>query len=394
MDQDGKDLTPSRQRELEGLVAEVAHGRINRRQFIYRAAQLGLATTAIASVLAACGGGETTGASASPQAMDTTLPDKLFFYNWSEYMAPEIKASFQKKYGVKVIETYFEDNEALLAKLKSGVKGYDLTVTSDYMVSIMTKTGLLRPLDMKYIPNFKNVMPRMQKPEYDPETDGKKYSVPYQWGATVVGVRTDVISDPVSKWSDLWNPKYKNNIVMLNDERDVLGAALKMMGYSMNTTSQEELDKAVAKCIEQKPLVRTYTSIATQRMIVQGVGLTEGWTGYVVSAYDALGGKNLRQMVPEEGFDLWTDNAVIPVGGPSPYAAHLFINYLLEPKIAGQLVDYTWFYSPVPAARQYSDPVVWKFTLTDEEMKRGEALRDLGEFGRNYAEAWQKVKEA
>ena len=394
MEQDGENLTPTGQRKLEGLVAEVAHGRISRRQFIYRAAQLGLATSAIASVLAACGGGESTGTTSSPQAMDTTLPDKLFLYNWSEYMAPEIKASFKKKYGIKVVETYFEDNEALLAKLKSGAKGYDLTVASDYMVHIMIKTGLLRPLDMKYIPNFKNLLPRMQKPEYDPETDGKKYSVPYQWGGTVIGVRTDVITDPVSKWSDLWDPKYKGKIVMLNDERDVLGAALKMMGYSLNTTDQEELDKAVAKCIEQKPLVRSYTSIATQRMIVQGVGLTQGWTGYVVSAYEALGRKNLRQVVPEEGYDLWTDNAVIPVGGPSPYAAHLFINYLLEPQIAGQLMDYTWFYSPVPAARQYSDPVVWKFMLTDEEQQRGEALRDLGDFGRNYTEAWQTVKEA
>jgi spermidine/putrescine transport system substrate-binding protein len=394
MEQDGGNPTHSGRRDLEALVGEVAHGRISRRQFIYRAAQLGLATSAIASVLAACGGSESTGATASPQAMETTLPDKLFFYNWSEYMAPEIKTSFEKKYGVKVVETFFEDNEALLAKLKSGAKGYDLTVTSDYMVSIMIKTGLLRPLDMKYIPNFKNVLPRFTKPEWDPETDGKKYSVPYQWGATIVGVRTDVITDPVSKWTDLWNPKYKDNIVMLNDERDVLGAALKMMGYSMNTTNQEELDKAVAKCIEQKPLVRTYTSIATQRMIVQGVGLTQGWTGYVVSAYDALKGKNLRQMVPEEGFDLWTDNAVIPVGGPSPYAAHLFIDYLLKPQIAGQLVDYTWFYSPVPAARQYSDPIVWKFALTDEEMQRGEVLRDLGTFGRNWTEAWQTVKEA
>lgn len=181
---------------------------------------------------------------------------------------------------------------------------------------------------------------------------------------------------------------------MLNDERDVLGAALKMLGYSMNTKNQDELDQAVEKCIEQKPLVKAYTSVATRRSIVEGTGMTQGWTGYILSAIEIVGEDKLSYMLPREGYDLWTDNAVIPVGAKSPYGAHLLMDYICEPKIAGELVDYTWFHSPVPAARDYSDPIVWKFAPTGSDLDRAEALIDLGEFARNYSEAWRKVRSA
>lgn len=383
----------AQQRDLEGLVREVARGCITRRQFLERALALGLSVSAIGTVLSACGTGAAD-ETATPAAMDTTVPDKMILYNWAEYMPSSILKSFEKKYGIKVEETYFEDNEALLAKLKAGARGYDMTVTSDYMVAIMIESGLLVPLDMKYIPNFNNVDERYYKPQWDPGEDGKKYSVPYQWGTTGVGVRTDVVKEPVSSWTDLWDPKYKGQIVMLADEREVLAAALKMLGYSMNSTSQDELDQATAKCIEQKPLVKAYTSTTTRRSIMEGTGMTHGWTGYVLSAYDELGSEKLTYMLPSEGYCLWTDNAVIPVGGKSPYAAHLFMDYICDPKIAGELVDYSWFHSPVPAAEEFSDPIVWKFAPTGSDLERGEPFRDLGDFARNWSEAWRAVRSA
>jgi spermidine/putrescine transport system substrate-binding protein len=380
-------------RDLDGLVGEVARHTISRRQFLERGLALGLSASAIGAVLSACGTGAVD-EGATPAAMETTTPDTMYLFNWADYMPKSILKSFQQKTGIKVEESYFEDNESLLAKLKSGARGYDMTVAADYMVTTMIKSGLLLPLEMKYIPNFKNVEERYYKPEYDNEEDGHKYSVPYQWGTTGVGVRTDVVTEPVSAWTDLWDPKYKGQIVMLNDERDVLGAALKMMGYSMNTKDQGELDQAVEKCIEQKPLVKAYTSIATRRSVVEGTGMTQGWTGYILSAYDIVGEDKLRYMLPSEGYDLWTDNAVVPVGAKSPYATHLLMDYICDPQIAGELVDYTWFHSPVPAAKDYSDPIVWKFAPTGSDLDRAEALIDLGEFTRNYTDAWRKVKEA
>jgi len=380
---------------LRDLIAQVSGGRITRREFGARALALGLSASAIGTVLAACGGEPATNAS-SPTPMDTTLPSQLILYNWTEYMADSILKSFHKKYGVKVVQDYFDDNEALLAKLTAGATGYDIIIPCDYMVQIMKKSGLIQPLDMSLIPNFKYVGERFRNPPYDntEESGGKKYSIPYQWGTTGIGHRTDIVPEPITKWRDLWNPKYKGQIVMLNDVREALGAALLVLGYSLNTTVQSQLDEAVALLIKQKPLVKAYDSITTKRDLVTGVPLVQGWTGYVLAAYDALGRKNLTYELPLEGFCLWTDNAAIPVAAPHPYAAHLFLNYILDPKIAGELIDYTWFSSPVPDARQFSDPIVWQFDTSDEELKRSQVENDLGEFVRNYTEAWAKVKSS
>ena len=378
--------------ELEGLVTEVARKRISRRQFIDRALALGLSAGAIGTVLGACGG--ETESSPSPGVMDTTKPEKLYLFNWAEYMDPALLKKFEQETGIKVVETYYDDNEALLSKLKAGARGYDLCVPSDYMVTVLYNTGLLLPLDMKYIPNFKYVAPRWQKPAYDPETDGNKYSCPYQFGTTGIGVRIDKVTEPITKWADLWNPAYKGQIEMLNDERDVIGAALLTLGYSLNCRDQGQFDEGVAKAIEQKPLVRAYNSNTTRRDLTAGVPLVQGWTGYVLMAYDALGPERLDYVLAEEGFCMYMDSIAIPIGAPSPYAAHLFLNFLFDPKNAAQLTNYTWYHTPVPDATQYIDKMVLAFVPTDQELQRGEQLVDLGEFTRNWADGWAKLKSA
>ncbi len=371
----------------------LAQGQITRRQFVQRALAAGLSASALGSLLAACGSGEST-AGSSPAPMDTTLPAKLSVFNWADYMPGSIKKGFKQKYGVEIDETYFDSNEALVAKLSAGAGGYDIIVPSNDAVHIMMKMGILRALDMQYIPNFKHVMQRFQKPDYDPETDGRKYSVPYQWGTTGIGHRKDIITDSITKYADLWNEKYKGNITMLNDQRDVLGAGLAVLGYTLNTTVQSELDAAVAKLIEQKPLVSAYDSINTKRALVAGTPLVQGWNGYVLQAYDELGPDKLEYVLPAEMIEVWCDNMAVPKSAPNPYAAHLFIDYVLQPKIAADLVNYTWYSSPVPAAKQYSDPIVWSFVPTDEEMARSQFLQDVGEFRTSYDEAWRELKSA
>ena len=372
----------------------LVHKEITRRQFIERALAAGLSLSAVGSILAACGSGGSPEAGSSPDAMATDLPEKLSLFTWADYMPSSIRKSFQQKYGIEVVESYFDSNEALTTKMSAGASGYDIIVPSNDAVHIMMKSGLLRPLDMRFIPNFKNVMTRFQKPDYDPEEDGYKYSVPYQWGTTGIGHRKDIITDPITKYADLWNEKYKGDIIMLNDRRDVLGAGLAVLGYSLNSTSQSELDQALQKLIEQKPLVEAYDSINTKRALVSGTPLVQGWNGYVLQAYDQLGPEKLEYVLPLEMIEVWCDNMAIPKTAPSPYAAHLFMDYLLDPKIAGELVDYTWYSSPVPAAEEFSDPLVWSFVPTDEEMTRSEFLQDLGEFRLKYDDAWRQLKSA
>ena len=377
------------------LIERVARGEMSRREFIKRAAAVGLTLSAAGTVLAACGSGEgETAASASPAPMDTTLPDELVLYNWAEYIAPETVKGFEQKYGIKVKETFYDSNEALLAKLQAGASGYDVVVPDGMTVHIMMKMGLIQPLNMDYIPNFTNVMPSLQAPQYDPGTDGKKYSIPYQWGTTGVGHRKDILKESVTTWEPVFDKANKGGIVMLNDIRDTLGAGLKSLGYSLNTQEQAELDEATQKLIDQKPLVQAYDSANTKRQIISGTPLVHGWSGYILSAYDELGGEKLAYVLPTEGFAMYCDNMAIPANANSPYAAHLFMDYVLDPQVAGQIVDYTWYSSPVPAAEQYSDELVWDFVPDDATLARGELIQDVGEFRRNYEEAWRKLKSA
>jgi len=382
-------------RDVEGLVRELAQGKISRRQFLYRGAQMGLATSAVAGVLAACGTKEAEApAGTSPAPMDTTKPDKLFLYNWSNYMTPGIKKGFKQKYGISIVETYFDDNEALLAKLKSGARGYDVIIPTNYMVQIMVKTGLLLPLNMKYIPNFKYVGPKFASPSFDQWPDGKKYSVPYQWGTTALGVRLDKVSEPITKWAQLWDPAYKQKVNMLNDERDTPGVALRKNGYSINTTSQAELDTATADLIAQKPLVREYDSLNMKRNLVAGVPLVMTWNGDCLLAMQEVGEDKVKYVFPEEGYSVWVDNMCNPIGSPSPYAAHLFMDYLCDPQVNADLTNYNQYSSPIPAADAYTQKFIIDHLPTQAELERGEFLNDVGAFARNYSEAWAKVKSA
>ena len=203
---------------------------------------------------------------------------------------------------------------------------------------VMIMSGLLEPLDMKYIPNFEHVDAPFRNPGYDntDENGGLKYSVPYFSGATGYCQRTDKIATPQTSWATLWDTQYKGQINMLDDERDVLGAALKLLGYSVNTRSQAELDEATQKLIEQKPLVSAYDSTNIKHAVVGGQPLVMCWDGDALQAIDAMGRdaqakKLVRFVHPIEGYSTWTDALVVPVGNNSRYGAHLWMDYLLEP---------------------------------------------------------------
>jgi spermidine/putrescine transport system substrate-binding protein len=396
-------------KDLQGLVSELKYGRISRRQFLYRALAMGLSVPAAGTILAACGSSSSTssGGSASPVAMDTTKPSKLYLYNWADYIAPATVKNFKKQTGITIVESYFDDNESLLARLKAGAGGYDLIVPSDYMVHIMWMSGLLEPLYMKYIPNFVNVMPKFQHPAFDPgkgTPDSPKYSVPWQWGTTGIGYRKDKVNPAPTKWANLFPPQadpWKGQIDMLNDERETPGVALQMLGYSINSTDQNQLNQATQALIQQKPLVRQYDSVNMKRNLSAGVPLVHTWYGDALLAMHYAGKNKVGYDLPEEGFTIWVDNLCIPKGAPSPYAAHLFMNFVLDPMNAAELVDYIWYLSPVvgmtellPKIDKTSGQFLADHIPTDAELQRGETMNDVGAFARNYTDAWAKVKSS
>jgi spermidine/putrescine transport system substrate-binding protein len=402
--------TGAKLRDLEGLVAEVAHARITRRQFVERVLCLGLSAGAVGGLLAACDGDSTPAtALPTPSPMDTTRPDKIYLYNWPDYLTREIKRDFRRETGITIVEVFYDMGEDFLAKLKAGATGYDVLIPSDYMVSIMSRLKLIEPLDMTYLPAFNGVDQQFRNPVYDdPDTqDGQRYSAPYQWGTTGIAVRTDKIdSDSIDWWKDLWDPRYKGRIRMLNDERETMAVGLMKVGHeqtgeawSINTTDQAQIDAATEALIEQKPLVRAYDSANMRRAIVAGRPLVHCWNGDALLAIDSMGGdaraeELVKFVYPQEGFATWVDAMVIPQGFQSRYGAHLFIDYMLRPEVQGKLSSYVWYLPVTPAATPFTDPLVYTCAPTAEEMERAQQFDDVGEFSRKYTEAWAQVKSA
>jgi len=393
----GAPAPESAQSRIGELVGDLAARRMSRREFVHRAALLGISASAIGAILSACGGKSTT-ASESPEAKvtETTLPKELFIFNWSDYMSPNALKDFEKEYGVKVVQSFYDGNEELNSKLKLGAAGYDVIFPTDMWVSVLANSGLLVPLDMSLIPNFKYVtLPLMQKPPFDDESDGNKYSVPYMFGSTGVGRRTDKVAEVMTSWNMLWDEKYKGQITMLNAPRETLGAALMRKGYSANSTDQSQLDEATADLIEQKPLVMIYDSTNTRRNMVKGVPLVHCWDGDVALAMRETGEDAIDYVLPSEGYIVWADGICIPKGGPSVYAAHLFLNFLLDPVNAAECANYIGYQPVVTEAAQYiTDPIQKSMRPTDEELNAGQFAIDLAEFERNFADAWAQVKSA
>lgn len=400
----GHESSTSSGGELSGLVDAVGSGRISRRRFLVHAASLGLSATAIGALLAACGEEDPTPAQTTAQVSYPSAPPEdgvLHVYNWAAYLPDEIKARFEEESGLKIDETYYESNEALLAKLRAGATGYDVIVPSDYMVHILWKSGLLLPLDMSLIPNYESyVGEQFKRPAYDDEATGAKYSVPYQWGTTGIAVQTAKVERPITKWADLWDRTFEGDIIMLNDERETLGAGLLKNGYSINTTSQEELDVATADLVAQKPLLQAYDSANRKRSIVQGVPLVHCWSGDIALSYwaDPDIYERMTYVLPDEGFPMFVDNLCIPVGAPSPYAAHSFLDFILRPDVQGELSPWAGTYTPVPEAEdlaRQSDAELFRFMPDAETIaSRGEPMDDVGEFAAQYQAAWREVMSA
>lgn len=373
---------------------QVADGKLDRRAFLLRATALGLAGSSVATLLAACG--NSSDEAKKPTAMDTTLPATLQIFNWTQYVSPKALKEFEKKYGVKCKVATYGSNEALVKALDAGQGPYDVVFPTDAFVTTLINAGQLQGLDMALIPNFVNVTdPVFRKPSFDPETDGKKYSVPYMFGTTGFVARLDKITTTGDTWEMLYDPRYKGKIAMLDGSREVLGPPLFMMGSTPNTTDQAELDKATAKAVAQKPLVVKYDSSDVATTIGSGTPLTECWDGDAAAAIAKLGMSKIKYVLPNEGFTAWNDGLCIPRNAPSPYAAHLFLDFMLEPAIAAENANYTG-YQPVVAA---ADPMIKSLVQramrpTPDVLSRGVISKDLGAFNKQFDAAWEKVQNA
>ena len=323
--------------------------------------------------------------------------DKLIVYNWGEYIDPEVLTMFEEETGINVVYEEFETNEILYPKVSSGAIAYDVVCPSDYMIQRMIENDLLSEINFENIPNIKNIGSQYleQSKQFDPEN---KYSVPYCWGTVGILYNKTMVDEPVDSWSILWNPKYKDSILMQDSVRDAFGATLKYLGYSLNSTDLDELTEAKNLLIEQKPLVQAYViDQVRDKMIGNEAALGVIYSGEAI--YTQKENPNLEYVIPKEGSNIWIDSWVIPKNAEHKENAEKFINFLCRPDIALMNFEYITYSTPNDAAREL---------IEDESIRNSEiAFPDLSQYDnletfqylgteadQVYGDLWNKVKSS
>jgi spermidine/putrescine-binding protein len=322
-------------------VRDIAGDDPEARLWAARPSRRGLLKGAMAATLA--GSGLSLLAPRASAAVNRAKLDKdLNFYNWSEWVGPTEVSRFSKKYHVNVHQDYYGSNDEMYAKLKAGgVSQYDVIVPSGYEVTRMMRLNMLKKLNYANIPNARNLAPAFQDLQYDP---GNKYSVPNDWGAVGIAYRTDMVKENITGWADLWRlaPKYHRKIVFLGTPRDVIGVALLLNGYSVNSRKSSELSKARDTLLQIKPHILEITSVDQRPSLLKGdAAIIMDWNEEIPTAQaDKKVGKDVKWVNPKEGMVAYTDHLAIPAQAPHPYTAEVFINWLLDPQNYAEFVNY------------------------------------------------------
>jgi spermidine/putrescine transport system substrate-binding protein len=317
----------------------------------------------------------------------------LRVFIWEEYIDPEVYRLFEREFGATVSEDNYGSNEDMRAKLQAGGSGYDLVVPSDYMVTLLRKEGLLLPLDLSRIPNLKHLGARFRDPAYDP---GHGYSVPYQWGITGIGYNRRLVQPPPQRWADLFDPTwiepYRHRFSMLNDMREVIGAALVALGHAPDSADPQHLAQAQALLRRQKPFLAKFDNESFEDSLVSGeTMLAQGWSGEIAMAQSQ--NPDIAFVIPSEGAFVFVDNWAIPKGARQKALAEEFINFVLRPKISARIVNHARYASVNEDARPLVNPEILNGPsyLWPEGTKLW-WLSDLGAAAPLYERIWLELK--
>ena len=328
---------------------------------------------------------------------DVMNGEKLVVYNWGEYIDPEVLTMFEEETGIDIVYEEFETNEILYPKISSGAIAYDVICPSDYMIQRMIENDLLSEINFDNIPNLKNIGKQYleQSRQFDPEN---KYSVPYCWGTVGILYNKMMVDEPVDSWSILWDPKYKDNILMQDSVRDAFGVTLKYLGYSLNSTDLDELTEAKNLLIEQKPLVQAYViDQVRDKMIGNEAALGVIYSGEAI--YTQKENPNLEYVIPKEGSNIWIDSWVIPKNAEHKENAEKFINLLCRPDIALMNFEYITYSTPNEAARELiEDESIRNSEIAFPDLSKYDNLETFQYLGTEadqvYGDLWNKVKSS
>jgi spermidine/putrescine transport system substrate-binding protein len=372
----------------------------------------GMAGAGAAAALAACSGGAATpsptaapatpagtapssgpAATPEPTAEPTPVPQpegELYVYNWADYIGEDTISKFEDQFGVKVTYDFFDSAETQNAKIATGNSGYDVTFPTSTYIKGYVDRNLIQPLDLGLIPNVVNLAAEWQDPGYDP---GNAHSMPYMWWTTGVAYDTAKVKEQLTSWDALWDERWAGKMAMLDDMREVFAAALIKLGYSANTTSDAELDAALALLEQQKPLLRTYTTDDIGVLSTGDVWVMHAWGADVYQVQEER--DTVTYYLPAEGAIRGSDTMVLLAGAKHPIAAHAFINFMLDAQVAAANTNYIGYMGPNEAAKAYIDPAILEDPTVNPDksaVAKLQEILDLGADEQKYADRWTKLR--
>jgi spermidine/putrescine transport system substrate-binding protein len=282
-------------------------------------------------------------------------------YNWGEYIsvddgeedAFDTNKAFTELTGIRVNYSNFASNEEMYAKLKSGGSSYDIIIPSDYMIARMANENMLEKINFSNVPNFSYIAENFRNNAFDVTNE---YSVPYMWGIMGIIYNKTLFdeSDNPATWDILWNEKYAKDILMFSNSRDSFAISLFRLGYSVNTTDENELREAAAELSKQKLLIQAYVMDEIFDKMGGGeAALAPYYAGDAITMMED--NPDLEFVVPEEGTNVFIDAMCIPKGAKNKEAAEMYINFLCETRVALKNCEYIGYSTPHTAVYELLD---------------------------------------
>ncbi|MFH7028580.1 MAG: PotD/PotF family extracellular solute-binding protein [Heteroscytonema crispum UTEX LB 1556] len=319
--------------------------------------------------------------------------DQLDIYTWTQYTDRELLQTFTTQTGIKVLADVYDSNDVMLAKLQAGGGGtYSAIYPSDYMVKKMVELGLLTELKRDRLIGLENLFPRFQSPTYDPNN---RYSIPFSWGTTGLVYNSEILKTPPEDWEYLWQnqEQLKKRMTLINDVREVMGAVLRMLGYSYNSQNENEIKQAYEKLKALKPAIAAFDTDAWRNQILAGDLI-------LAMCYSADAVKitkenpKLKYVIPRSGSSLWTDTIVIPKTAPNLDGSYAWINFMLQPEVAAQISDRLSIATPNRAGfEQLPKKIHDNTNLFPPEslLEKCERITPLGKFEEVYERYWTEL---
>ncbi len=298
----------------------------------------------LAGGLAACAGRTPT----------TPPPAELVLFIWADYMPPDVLAAFTAETGTEVRLITYESAEAALAAIRAG-QVYDVAVVDNEQLPALVQAGRLAEINLSRVPNFKNISANFRDLATDP---GNRYSIPYNWGATGVVVRTDRLPAPITTWADLWDPRLAGRVMARAQTVELLSVALKSLGQPLDTADPAALEAALARLRSLRPNLLQIAEVAdvVQVFLDSSAVCLIGWSedALLAQAQDPA----VDYVLPADGALLWGDSFIISVDSLHRAMAEQFINFVLRPEMSVQVVETYHYATANEAALTLVDPLL------------------------------------